>query len=303
MSRPEIFGLGQCCLDHIGLIADYPPPDVKCEMTNLEIHGGGPVATALVALARWGKNCYFAGVIGDDPFGREILASLGNEGVDTTGVVVRSGCSSQMAFIVAEPAWARRTIFWQRPTGEPLRPEEIDLAILEQARIFHTDGLFLEAAIFAGKKAKEKGIPVVVDGGTLRPGMLDLARVSDYFIASGHFARQLTGDDDALAACRILVALGPRLGAVTRGRQGYVAYYDGRVIERPAYLVDTVDTTGCGDVFHAGFIYGLSEGWSMEASLDLGAWAAAEVSRRVGGRRGIPTLAEVNAHAHKWGRF
>ena len=65
----HVFGLGQACIDYIGTVAAYPPPDGKCEFSNLVIQGGGPVATAMVALARWGVPCAFAGLLGDDIFG------------------------------------------------------------------------------------------------------------------------------------------------------------------------------------------------------------------------------------------
>jgi ribokinase len=159
---------------------------------------------------------------------------------------------------------------------------------LRRARVLHTDGLFREASIAAAKAAKAAGIPVVVDAGSLRDGMLDLARLSDCFLASETFARELVGGDHPLAACRELAGLGPRLAAVTLGPRGYIALEHGRAIERPAYPVTAVDTTGCGDVFHAGFILGLVEGWGSEKSLDFGAWAAARVSRKLGGRAGVP---------------
>lgn len=106
-----IFDLGQCALDHIGLIAAYPRSNVKCEFTNMVIQGGGPVATALVALSRWKLPCYFTGVVGDDDFGTIIADSLREEGIDTGGLVVRRGHSSQYAFIISEPDMGRRTIF------------------------------------------------------------------------------------------------------------------------------------------------------------------------------------------------
>src|SRR5512136_3181207 len=113
----QVFGIGQCSLDYIGKIESYPPPDRKCEFVDMVIQSGGPVATALVALARWGVSCAFAGVLGDDLFGRMILESLEAEGIDTAGVMTRKGKDSQFAFIVAEPGQGRRTIFWRRPTG------------------------------------------------------------------------------------------------------------------------------------------------------------------------------------------
>ncbi len=286
----QVFGLGQCSLDYIGKVDLYPPPDVKCELRETIVQGGGPVATALTALARWGIPCCFAGVVGDDLFGGLIERSLREEGVGTAGLVVRKGSTSQFAFIAAEPGLGRRTIFWRRPGGPELRPEEIDLAILKQARVFHTDGLCMEAARFAAEAARRAGLMVVVDGGTLREGMLDLARLSDCFVVSESFGRALAGGDDPRRACRMLSELGPRLVGVTLGKAGYVAMAGGKIMEKAAYPVDAVDTTGCGDVFHAGLIYGLLRGWDAERSLDLGAWAAAQVSRRLGGRSGIPTL-------------
>lgn len=298
----EVFGLGQCSLDYLGVLEAYPPPDVKCELGQTAIQGGGPAATALAALARWGYACHFAGVVGDDPVGDLIAASLVAAGVSTAGLRVRQGGLSQLAFIAVEPAAGRRTIFWKRPTGPTLQPGEIDLAALRRARLFYTDGLFSEAALFCARQAKAAGIPVVVDAGTLREGMLDLARLSDLFITSEPFARALVGGDDPRAACRILADLGPSLVGVTLGKRGSVALAGGEWIEQGAYPATVLDTTGCGDLFHAGVTYGFLQGWEARRCLDLGAWAAAEVSRQLGGRAGIPTLEALSGHCGPTGQ-
>jgi sulfofructose kinase len=298
MSSVQVYGLGQCSLDYIGSIEAYPPPDVKCEFSDMVIQGGGPVATALVALARWGLSCAFGGVLGDDLFGGMIKASLDAEGIDTSGLLVRKGFDSQFAFIAAEPGVGRRTIFWRRPTGAPPSPDEIDYNIIRGAKAVHTDGLFAEAALAASKAAKEMGVPVVVDAGSLREGMLELARLSDYYLASETFARALVGDGNPLEACKKLAELGPRVVGVTLGPKGYIALEGGRTIERSAHQVEAIDTTGCGDVFHAGFTYGVVQGWDVAKSLDLGAWAAAMVGRRLGGRAGIPTREELAKRAY-----
>src|ERR1017187_6868585 len=85
----QVYGLGQCALDHLALVPSYPEADTKCEFKDMIVQGGGPVATALVALSRWGISCAIAGVIGDDAFGGEIRRSLDEERVDTTGLVDR----------------------------------------------------------------------------------------------------------------------------------------------------------------------------------------------------------------------
>ena len=288
-----VYALGQCPLDYLGKIEAYPPPDAKCEFSDLVVQGGGPAATALVALARWGLSCAFAGIIGDDLFGSMVKAFLDKEGIDTGGILVRKASESQFAFIVAEPGMGRRTIFWRRPTGPPLKPEELDFNIIRQARVVLTDGLFLEASIAACKAAKDAGVPVVVDAGTLREGILDLVPLSDYFVVSENFAKSLVGDNMPLDACYKLAESGPRVTGVTLGDRGYVALAEGQVVERPAYPVEAVDTTGCGDAFHAGICYGVVKGWDVKKSLDLGAWAAAMVSLKLGGRAGIPSLKEL----------
>jgi ribokinase len=290
-NHSPVFGLGQCTMDYLGRVEAYPPADVKCEFTDLVVQGGGPVATALTALSRWGLPCYIAGVLGDDAFGPAIAASLCAEGIDTGGLVVRKGQASQFAFIVSEAGRGSRTIFWRRPTGGPLDPADLDCAVLLKSRVLHTDGLFTEAALHACRKARQAGIPVVVDGGTLREGMLDLVPLSDWFVCSEVFSRALAGDP--LETCRILAGLGGRFVGVTLGAKGYVAQVDGRTIVKPAYPAEAVDTTGCGDVFHAGLTYGLVRGWEPEKCLDLGAWAAARVSTEMGGRKGIPACREL----------
>lgn len=290
--RPfDVFGLGQCSLDYLGRIGDFPPADSKCEFSDLTVEGGGPVATALVALARWGASCTFTGVVGDDHFGRLITASLAGEGVGLGGLLVRRKSSSQFAFVAAERG-GRRTIFWQRPTGRPPAAAEVDLSLLRSARVFHTDGLFHEASVAACRAARAAGVPVVVDGGSLREGTLELAAESDYFLASESLSASLVGGDDPREACRRLAELGPSLAGVTLGARGYIAYDGSRFIEKPAWPAEAVDTTGCGDVFHGGFIYGLLANRGVEESLDFAAWAAASVSTKLGGRAGIPPAGE-----------
>ena len=289
--KPLVFGIGQCSLDYIGRIPAYPPPDVKCEFSNLVVQCGGPTATALVALKRWGLDAFMAGVAGDDDFGAQITSSLMSEGIDTGGLVIRQNQHSQFAFIVSEPETARRTIFWQRPTGQPLQPEELDLNLLLKSSALHTDGLFPEASLFACRKAKEAGIPVIVDAGTLRDGMLEIARLSDCYVTSETFSNALSTTPEE--TCRILAGLGVRFTGVTLGAKGYIALIDGRFIRKTAYPASAVDTTGCGDIFHAGLTYGIVRGWNAEKSLDLGAWAAARVSEQIGGRSGIPNAQDL----------
>jgi ribokinase len=286
----DVYGLGQCAWDFIGEIDRYPPLDSKCEMSSMIMQGGGPVATALVALTRWGYNCSFCGVVGDDTFGRQIIDSLVDESLDTSQIIIRKGFDSQYAFIAAVKDGGKRTIFWRRPTGPQVLPEEVSYEMIRQARVFHTDGLFPAASIAAARIAKKTGTLVVTDAGTLREGMIELAKYSDYFIVSEIFAKALVHEDNPQKACKELQRLGPEIVGVTLGSKGYVVLNHNNWIEGEAYQVESVDTTGCGDLFHAGITLGALRGWDLRKSLDFSAWAAASVSQKLGGRAGIPTI-------------
>lgn len=290
----DVYGLGQCAWDYIGEIDKYPPADTKCEMSAMVTQGGGPVATALVALSRWGFYCSFCGLVGSDAFGSYIINSLRDENIDTSQIITREGFNSQFAFIAAEKNGGKRSIFWRRPTGQSILQNELNYDLLSQARVFHTDGLFSEASIAAARYAKKAGVVVVVDAGTLREGMLELAKYSDYFIVSESFARDLINADNPHHACEELQRLGPEVVGVTLGARGYLALHNNQWIEKEACQVNAVDTTGCGDLFHAGLTNGLLNGWNLEKTLDFSAWAAARVSTKLGGQAGIPSLDEYH---------
>jgi len=261
-------------------------------MSAMVSQGGGPVATALVALTRWGFSCSFCGVVGDDSFGHQIINSLQSEKVDTSEIITRKGFDSQYASIVAEKNGGKRTIFWRRPTGPPPLPNELNYDLIRQARVFHTDGLFTEASLAAARIAKDAGVPVVVDAGTLRDGMLELAKYCDYLIVSEVFAKDFIKMNNPHQACEELQKLGPDIVGVTLGERGYLALNHDRWIERAAYPVKAIDTTGCGDLFHAGLTLGILKGWNLEKTLDFSSWAAACVSTKLGGRIGIPSIDE-----------
>lgn len=291
--RPIVAGIGQCSLDFLCTVDEYPKEDAKCECREFRMEGGGPVATALVALTRWGVSARFCGVVCQDDFGREILAGLAREGVDTHGVAVRPAGVSQFAFICAAPRSGSRTIFWRRPEASPLQPEEIPPDFLHGARVLHLDGLFAEASLRAAHKARELGIPVVLDAGSVRPGMMPLLTLADHLICAENFARQF---DPRASVCEILErlkSLGPAVVTVTLGSKGSVSLWNDVPWHLPALKVDVLDTTGAGDIFHGGYIRALLEGLPPAECLRWATTAAALSCRALGGRSGIPSVEEV----------
>lgn len=292
---PLVAGLGQCCWDTLAVVDAYPAADSKVEAAAWEEQGGGPAATALVTLARFGVACRFAGVVGDDDAGTLIRRGLAAAGVDVAALVTRPGSVSQRALIVVERGSGRRTIVWQRPTGRPLGAAEVTPELVAGCRLLHLDGLMAEASLRAARLARAAGIPVMVDAGRLRPGMLDLAGCCDYLVAAEQFFLDLGWNGTAGEFRRLAAGLGAPVVTVTCGPRGSLTWCGDDFFPTAAFPVATVDSTGAGDVFHGGYLYGLLQGWPLRRTVTFAAAAAALKCRSLGAQRGIPAVADVEA--------
>lgn len=289
----RVAGIGQCSLDYLAIIDSYPWVNTKKEVLEWNEQGGGPVATALVTLSRLGIECTFHGIVGDDYAAQKIKQSLIDERIDVKGLVKRENASSQLAFIATEEGTAKRTIFWKRPSGEALKEEELGTDFLGGINFLLLDGLMNDVSLYAAKKAKSMSIPVMLDAGRARPGMIEIAKLCDYVVASEEFSRDLGWFLDSEFLLSVKEKLGVKLLTVTLGERGSITVSKDWVIRIPAFEVKAVDTTGAGDVFHGGYIYGLLNGWDIKNTVIFAAALAAMKCTKLGGRAGIPKLNDV----------
>lgn len=260
---------------------------------------GGQSASAAVALARLGVTARYIGRIGDDDFGRTGLASLADEGVDVSGVVVVPGATSQFAVILVDRVSGSRTVIWNRHPGLAMTPADIPAGAVEAARILHADCHETAAVTSAAMAARAVNTRTVLDVEYVRPGIDQLLRQIDVVIAAEAFPAAYTGQSQLGAALASLQAdTGAAVVCVTLGEQGSLARANGREIRTPAVRVPVVDSTGAGDVFRAGFLAGwLHLGADAELE-DVLRWAnavAALKCRALGARTSSPRLAEVHA--------
>ena len=289
----DVVGLGQCCIDYLGVVGQYPDINEKSEIRDLTVQGGGPVATAMVTLARLGARTAFVGKISDDYFGDLIKESLTSEFVNIDSIIVEKDKRSQFAFITIEKETGKRTIFWSKATVTPLRPDEVNRNLISTAKILLLDGLMKEGSLEAAKHARDAGVTVVIDAGSMREGSLELIKMSDYFIASEDFARQYYNGNDPKAAAMDLLELGAETVIVTLGEKGSISVSRKSYLYQPSFKVKAVDTTGCGDVFHGAFIFGLLQRWDLNKIMRFASATAALKCREIGGRTAIPDLREV----------
>jgi ribokinase len=170
---------------------------------------------------------------------------------------------------------------------------------LKEERVDHTfltitDALMVEASMEAARQAKEMGLTVVMDAGTLREGYRELAPVVDVMIASERFGRAVVGSDEPVdKALKALCQWGPGEVVITLGPKGSIGWSGGKIISQKAFPIDVVDTTGAGDVYHGAYIYGLLQGWDMAKCMRFASATSALKCREIGARKGIPTLEET----------
>lgn len=290
----DVVGLGQCSFDILGRLSEFPEIDQKKELDEYICQGGGPVATALVALSRLGVSVTFCGRIGDDDFGRQIHAGLLEENVDCCLLQVEIDALSQAAFI-AVGDHGKRTIFWHRGTTGPLVASDAWPELICQARILHLDGMHPEASITAAKIARDNKVMTVLDGGSVREGSEELLPLIDHLVVSEKFADQICPDMAIADQLSALLAYGGGVATITTGSDGsWSQARECLPFHQPAFPVNAVDTTGCGDVFHGGYIYGLLQGWSLQVIVRFAAACAALKTLQLGGRTAIPNLDKIN---------
>jgi sulfofructose kinase len=175
-----------------------------------------------------------------------------------------------------------------------LRADELQEEWIVNARALHVDGHDTLAATKAALLARSHGVPTIADLDELYPGVEALLKNVDYLITSRDIPGRLMGEPDlrkSLPALR--ERFGCRLTAATLGEEGVLAWDGTRFHYATAFHAQPVDTTGAGDIFHAGFIYGLLQGWPLPRQLDFACAAAALNCTAVGARGGIQSVDSI----------
>jgi sugar/nucleoside kinase (ribokinase family) len=186
-----------------------------------------------------------------------------------------------------------RSVLWQSVEGLVLRPGEVPREQIAAGRVLLMDAVDMPTAITAAQHAKDAGALTVLDTDNPTPGIEELLQLTDVLIVGTEFPARLTGVSDLRRALRAASKRGPWFVGVTLGPGGALAYVRDEFHYVPAFRVPVVDSTGAGDTFHAGSIYGLLQGWSVHDTLGFAAAAAALKCEKLGGRPGIPTLARA----------
>jgi sugar/nucleoside kinase (ribokinase family) len=293
-AKVDVVGLGLNATDTVLTVRKFPPLGGKEQVVAESMQAGGQVATALVTCCRLGLKVRYIGKIGSDPGGKLQLESLRKEGVDVSTAKVVRGAPNQYGLIIVDQATGERTIFWDRDPRLRVQPGEVSPAAIASARLLHLDGCDVDAALAAARCAREARIPVLADFDTVYKEVETLFPYIDYLIASTQFLPAVTGHADPFKVLEYMAReyRVPTAG-MTLGRDGALVYHAGRFVYSPGFVVETVDTTGAGDVFHGAFAYAVLAGWDMTRALDFSNAMAALNCTALGARGGIKTRAEA----------
>lgn len=290
MSEFDVVGIGLNATDTLIIVPHFPSYAGKGPFHQEILSPGGQVASAMVTCANLGLRTKYIGTVGDDERGQVQMESLRQSGINLDHLQQRIGCPNQSAYIIIDQSTGERTVFWQRPECLRLEPDEIQEEMITNARLLHIDGHDTPAMEKAAKIAHENGIPVTVDVDTIYKGFELVLPYVDYLIASSEFPVQWTHQSDPLKALELIQEeYGIRCAAMTLGAHGALARIDGKFHYSPAFVVNCVDTTGAGDVFHGGFCYGVLAGWDIQQILDFSNAMAALNCTAIGARGGIST--------------
>lgn len=291
-------GFGVNAVDHLIVVPEYPQNDSTTRLIQHSQGAGGQTASAIVALQRLGMRTTYAGRFGSDAEGSFGLQSIKNEGVDVAFAEVIEGSRTQVGYIIVEAERGERTVIWDRDELLAYTADDAPVEFAGKARVIHLDSHDPPACARMAKAARATGTIVSADIDNVYDGLPDLLPLIDVLISSKEFPRFLTGIEDPHAALlEIKSRYGCALVGLTKGGRGATILCEGEFLETPAFQVPggCVDTTGAGDAFHAGFIYGLLQGEDIETTLKTGCAVAALGCRALGARTALPTREELVA--------
>jgi len=293
----DAVGFGLNAVDRLIVVPEYPAFDTKVRLLEHKQAAGGQAATTILALKRLGLKTAYAGRFGSDAEGQFGFQELKEEDVDLEFAEVIEGGRNQLAFVIIDARNGQRTIIWDRDDRVGYCPDKAPIALASRGRVLHLDAHDPPAGVRMARVAHDHGTIVSADIDNIYEGLPELLPLIDVLIGSREFPHRLTGIADEKAS---LVELKARYGCavvgMTLGERGAIVYCEGEFIESPAYEVPggCRDTTGAGDAFHGGLLYGMLTGKDVETSLKFANAVAALKCRELGARTSLPNEKDLS---------
>lgn len=292
----DVVGIGVSTLDMFTAVDAFPTTREVQKAAGMVLDGGGPVATAIVTLAKLGAKTVMIDNLGDDWVGSLIVDDFTRHRVNTEWLERFPQHTSSVANILVQKATGSRAIIYHPGSAPEIKDIAKYTPVIQAAKLLHLNGRHLEACLQAVDIAKKAGVKVSFDGGANRyhPGLRDLVPKVDICIVAKDFACKYTDETAPEQAARKLKAAGPELVAITDGVKGSWVLQGDTLEHQHAFLVsNVVDTTGCGDSYHGAFLYGLLRKMTWKQAAEFASAVASLNTQTLGGRKGLPSLNKV----------
>ncbi len=296
MPEFDVVGVGLNATDTLILLSRFPAYAGKVAFEQEILSPGGQVASAMVTCAKLGLKVKYIGTVGDDHRGQVQIDSLRGSGINLDDVEIRQNCANQTAYILIDRTTGERTVLWRRDDCLRLDPSTITEEKITSARLVHIDGHDTLAVARAAEIARRHSIPVTVDVDTIYHNFDRVLPNVNYLVASSEFPVQWTNEPDPFKALETLQEeYRIPVAAMTLGAHGALALVGGKFIYSPAFVVNCVDTTGAGDVFHGAFCYAVLQNMTMRETLEFSNAMAALNCTALGARGRISSIDEAKA--------
>ncbi|HSI88883.1 MAG TPA: PfkB family carbohydrate kinase [Pyrinomonadaceae bacterium] len=293
----DAVGFGTNAVDFLIEVPEYPAYNSKVELIDYTRAAGGEVATTMAGLSRLSLRTSYIGRFGDDDAGTIGRRSLENDGVGLEYAETIAGARTQIAFIVIDARTGERTVIWKRDAKLAYTASEAPLQALKKVKALHFTPHDVDACVAMAREAKSLGVIVSADIDNVFPGAEELFPLVDIFIASSDVPARLFGENDARSGLKkIRERFGCRVAGVTLGSKGSLLLCEDTIVESSGYEVPggCRDTTGAGDSFRVGLLYGLLRGAQVEEAAIYANAVAALKCRAVGARTALPTENELH---------
>ena len=274
--------LGLATVDVIYSAENVPHENEKIVAHRQEVLCGGPAANAAVTCAFLGQRTKFAGAVGKHPLTAIIRDELRQHQIPLIDLDPSSAEMPPVSSILVNELNGNRSVISGHATRKQMPGEAFDASVLENAKLLMVDGHQMSCAIRAATKAKERGIPVVLDGGSWKERTDELLAHTQIAICSENFR-----PPGAVAMSDVTAYVldhGVPQVAITRGAKAVVWATRENSGEVAVPRVKAVDTLGAGDIFHGAFCYQVAQGLPFVRALQFAGEVAAKSCQFFGTR-------------------
>ena len=290
----DVIASGRNVIDLFVVLPEKYVHGRKHEVDNILIQGGAPAANSACGLATLGLKTAFLGFLGNNIQSDIARSELTRCGVETSLMLTDPPAAPALAFIEVEPLSGERTVFYSTQNYRPLTPADIKPEWLDDTRLLFIDCYDAEGGIVLLQLAREKGIPSVLD---MEAGHIShlktMLTLGSHVILPLEAAQFITHKQQAEPCLNQLSQMTDAQLVITDGANGSWAYEHGTILHQPSFEVAVIDTTGCGNAYHAAYAYGLLENFELLQRMKFASAFAAIVATHLGGRTYFPTPDEV----------